>query len=372
MEAIPISVDVGTSATKIICEATAYEPYFLLMEPEVRQVSNSSLDRHLSAAVGTPLPQDDAWLEWDGNFYAVGYLARSLFESEVDLDSSKYEPAIPKILAAVGTIAEREQLPDEFDLYLATLLPYGEWDQRDLLETRLRAALTDFSFRGRSLSVELAHFNCKPEGSGMTLARLERLQERAREMRLLTVMAGHRDLSLLTFERGCLVEGLTHSHLGLSWMLRKASERYPFQSKSLLNVVFAAKDKLKPRACRALASSRDASAKTKESKLIVDVLTSARDEYLARVREWLGDRLKIQPDEAIVGGGTALYLADELQSLLAPIPIAWSGGLVEDVREAFHLNGNDRAALSTRLADVYGLSRSLHKQFKRIQEISSW
>ena len=148
-----LSLDPGTSMTKMVYRVLSeisYKSELLCMEPELIKISKDSLDLYESGQMNRPNPENEAWIEYNEEYYAVGFLAQKYFEARINFLELKYENAIPKTLAAVGAIAIREALKSNFDLSLGLLLPYGEWEDRERLEMGLTKALSSFSFRGNN------------------------------------------------------------------------------------------------------------------------------------------------------------------------------------------------------------------------------
>lgn len=71
------------------------------MEPEVSSLPKTSIDEYEMSKMGTPNPTDSAWVSFNNDYYAVGYLASSQFYTNAGLSSFKEGRAFPKTLAAV-------------------------------------------------------------------------------------------------------------------------------------------------------------------------------------------------------------------------------------------------------------------------------
>ncbi|WDD36791.1 hypothetical protein PQG02_33615 (plasmid) [Nostoc sp. UHCC 0926] len=124
-----LSLDPGTSMTKMVYRVLSeisYKSELLCMKPELIKISKDSLDLYESGQMNRPNPENEAWIEYNEEYYAVGFLAQKYFEARINFLELKYENAIPKTLAAVGAIAIREGLKANFDLSLGLLLPYGK------------------------------------------------------------------------------------------------------------------------------------------------------------------------------------------------------------------------------------------------------
>jgi hypothetical protein len=145
------------------------QPKILLMEPQVIEVSQELIEAYEAQRLTSADPENEAWIDCEGEFYAVGFLAQKQFYAHAGLNELKYERAVLKLMAAVGVIAEREGLPDSFSVALASLLPYKEWRDCEKFERSATNALSNFCFRGKAFSLPLQVFECKPEGAGLVL-----------------------------------------------------------------------------------------------------------------------------------------------------------------------------------------------------------
>ncbi len=356
-----LSLDPGTSMTKMVYRVLSEIPYkseLLCMEPELIKISKDSLDLYESGQMNRPNPENEAWIEYNGEYYAVGFLAQKYFEARINFLELKYENAIPKTLAAVGAIAIRDSLKANFDLSLGLLLPYGEWEDRERLERGLTKALYSFSFRGKQFCINLINFQCLPEGGGLILTRSKKLGTDFNKMNIAVVMLGFRDISAVIFERG-ISTGKTEG-LGLAWMLERIKSRTSGQNlHDLLKAVHLSGPTLKPRYCKPLARSKKSDFKVEEIAQIIEVADLSRKEYWEKVSTWLKINIPAHIEQVIIGGGTSEYLGSELKNLFTHTDISWAAELSEDVRLAFNLPIK-KDALCLRFTDVYGLFRYQH------------
>ncbi|UKP01134.1 ParM/StbA family protein [Nostoc sp. UHCC 0870] len=353
-----LSLDPGTSMTKMVYCLPSEIPSkaeMLCMESELIKISKDSLDLYESGQMSRPNPENEAWIEYKEEYYAVGFLAQKYFEARINFLELKYENAIPKTLAAVGAIAMREGLNSHLDLSLGLLLPYGEWEDRERLEMGLKKALSNFSFRGKEFCVNLISFQCLPEGGGLVLTRSKKLGTDFNKMNIAVVMLGFRDISAVIFTRG-ISTGKTEG-LGLAWMLERIKSRTSGQNlNDLLKAVHLSGSALKPRFFNTLARSKNAEFKAAEVAQIIEVAELSRKEYWNKVSIWLSVNIPVDIQQVIIGGGTSEYLATELKNLFTYTEISWAAELEEDVRLAFNLPPK-KDAMCLRFTDVYGLFR---------------
>jgi hypothetical protein len=360
-----LSLDPGTSMTKMVYRVLSeisYKSELLCMEPELIKISKDSLSLYESGQMNRPNPENEAWIEYNEEYYAVGFLAQKYFEARINFLELKYENAIPKTLAAVGAIAIRDSLKANFDLSLGLLLPYGEWEDRERLERGLTKALSSFSFRGKQFCVNLISFQCLPEGGGLILTRSKKLGTDFNKMNIAVVMLGFRDISAVIFERG-ISSGKTEG-LGLAWMLERIKSRTSGQNlHELLKAVHLSGSTLKPRYCKPLARSKKSDFQVEEIAQIIEVADLSRKEYWEKVSTWLKINIPAHIEQIIIGGGTSEYLSSELKNLFTHTDISWAAELSEDVRLAFNLPIK-KDALCLRFTDVYGLFRYQHATFR--------
>lgn len=369
-----LTLDPGSSLTKIIYQIIygseeRSEPKVLLMEPEVIPVRGELIEAYESSRLTSADPENEAWIECDGEYYAVGFLAQKNFYANAGLNELKYERAVIKLMAAVGAIAQQEGLPDSFCLALALLLPYKEWRDSEKFEQSAAKALSSFCFRGQPLSVPLQLFECKPEGAGLALTRGKKLGGATKERIILVLMLGYRDVSFLLFERGKIVSGGTSpNHYGLVLLVERVQTRTSgLDSEPLLRAIHtSATTKLKQlkdkqKFFKELLRSRKPEHQAQEIAQIMEAVRISHLEYWGILSGWLDSVIPALVDEFVVGGGTAECFKSELKSYFNSVNISWAAELEEDVRLAFNLPPQ-KDALCLRLTDVYGLSRSFLKK----------
>lgn len=365
---VMLTLDPGLSDTKIVVRVDPLKPELLVMSPEVIEVSREAIDSYLCERVVSPNPESEAWVEYGGSYFAVGFLAHKRFGSRVIVDELKYEWAIAKVLAAVGVIALKQGLPEEFDLALGMPLPYSEWRTREKFEREASEALAEFSFCGHPLRVRLRYFVCVPEGGGHMMVRGDRLGIDFNQEVIVTIMFGFRDLSVVVSDRG-VISGHTEP-LGKYRMLRLVQGRTAGHTsrereRKLLETIHKVGGAIKPKHFHSLALSKHKGRKAEEAVEIAEAVKSARAEYWAMVSRHLLSAIPADANEIILGGGVSDYFRPELQQLLsrnfAQVRLSWSAELEEDVRVSFNLSPEDRG-LCVRLTDAYGLSRYMQQQ----------
>ena len=221
MTSLCLAFDPSSSMSKGLYAVGAGEMQWLCMEPEVIQLPQSSITQLQERPFTSAQPENEAWIQVGNLFSAVGYLARERFYANPALRVLKADRARYKVLAMVGAIAVRHQLPACFELDLGILLPYGEYEDRDSLVRLLAEDLADFSFRGQHYQVRLSQFDCLPEGGGLLMRGLE--PQRCWDSQGLVIMVGFRNTSYLLMERGSFQRGETQD-LGFIRFLERVVE----------------------------------------------------------------------------------------------------------------------------------------------------
>ena len=140
MTSLSLVVDTGGSQTKIIFQTPEMDsPEYMLMPPEVEQISQKQFDRYKERIgwLGSPSAQQQAWFTVGEQLWVVGAFAGE-FDPEDRLLEKKYENALYKVLAAVGVIAQKLQISRrKLSVHLALLLPWQEFNDRKAFEEQL-------------------------------------------------------------------------------------------------------------------------------------------------------------------------------------------------------------------------------------------
>lgn len=363
-----LTLDPGSSGSKIIWRVSPFRPELLVMSPEVIEVTREDIEFYKTRRVIVSEPEKEAWVEYGGAIYAVGKFAAE-HNGRVVLNDLKHEWAVAKVLAAVGVMALKEGLPSSFDLALALPLPYGEWQARERFERSVKKALTSFSFCDKEYAVNLVLFVCVPEGGGHVLARGEKIGAALGSQKVVTVMLGYRDVSVVLFDNGA-ISGVTE-RLGMARMLALVESRTFDQTATreraqrLLETIHQVGKDIKPKNFLHLALSRQAESKLDEATQIADAVKYARVEQWKAIAKFIQDTVPEDISEGNIGGGTYDYYKAELVRLMnqtySDAYVSLAAELEEDVRVTFNLSP-DSKVLCARLTDAYALSNFLRNQ----------
>ena len=219
-----VCIDLGTSLIKIVYLVNGKKVGYMLIDPEHLALSNASAE-HLPTDAGMGLPEDNAWvrLSDDGDCHLLGRVARD-YQAFPNFKIQKWKIATPKILGAIGAIAEKENLGTELTLDLAVLMPYGEIKSAPQLKKELVDSLGGFYFRHQEVFVELGRYQCVPEATGLAIGELS--ASSAKGKNLLYLMFGHRNTSLLCFRRGSLSQSESSTtNLGFYDLINKMADK---------------------------------------------------------------------------------------------------------------------------------------------------
>lgn len=360
MSAITLALDFGGSGLRgIMTQEESFKPELFLMQPEVTLVTRESLEDYSNFRIGSSAPSMSAWVEYKGEFYAVGNLA-TRFKANLQLGKRKFELALPKVLAAVGAISETYKLANGTRINLGAVLPYGEFGDRDLFGQILSEALADFKFCGVEKSFSLDTFICLPEGGGV-LTQGRPPGSSFRDLELIVLMLGFRDVSLLFVNKGEMADGVSEP-FGFSNLISSVGKKTAIRDyHKLTAAICKAGRNINQRALQPLLNNVGDTYKEYQLAKITKAITEAKAQYWLMLSEWLKGQIKDQVDEIIVAGGTAQFLRPELNSLLGFTKVVWCDELEKRINASFsdQIKAN---SLQYRLGDVYGLFFYLHSR----------
>jgi hypothetical protein len=350
-----LAIDFGASATKAIGSLVGTEDCITLsMSPHCVEVDDSSLL--------TPNPdfgEHQSWVTIEGKSYALGNLATTKFNSSLKVKPLKFTSAVQKACAVISIFAQKFRLPERFELSLTFVLPPAEWDHKQTIAARIKAAVKDLiTPRGR-IKPKLLSLSPFPEGMGVLLGQGLNLKEIAT---ITVVMVGFRNTSIFMANYGS-VNGSQTSDLGFHNLLKEVAGKTGYRIEDLIEPVFNYNYFKKQIATHTRQivdceqSLRDFSGfdynrreqlKLEletfnrkltefqiESELVfnpllknsgedrvaeVDMLISAIEKenisYLVRVKDWLSEMMPSRADLILLGGGTVEYLDEDFQSFL--------------------------------------------------------
>lgn len=236
MAGLIVAFDAGSSLTKIIYgwikADSEYETKYMVMGPEYKVLppeSGQFLDTGDFGLSQMGLPEDNAWIRYseNGEIALLGRMAREN-RAKSRLKPLKSTMIVPKVLATIGAIAEKENLGAEIELTLTILLPYNEIRSKEELEASLTAKISNFYFREHQISVKLNKLKIAPEATGLALLYRSLQQYKFKKINHSFLMLGHRNTSLLVFEQGSFSKAKSSTtDLGFYDLIDRFTEKVP-------------------------------------------------------------------------------------------------------------------------------------------------
>ena len=354
--------------------ASPVQPHFCYIEPDICEVSASSIESYRRKEVGEPQPEDAAWVSREGQHWACGRLARHSFGGAIELRPLKVDLAVYQTLAIVGAIAWRRDLPSTFALDLGVLLPYGEYRDLDGLQARLRAALTRFSFRGREYACALTRFYGSPEGGGLLAwGTPQKVWGATATSAIAAAVLGFRNRSSLLVWSGSR-QGETDT-LGFSYamkLVQQSTSGQRFDDPRLMAAASLATPKQRQHALAQLARSQDARDRIAEGERLAAAVEAARQQYFMVLTRRFRDIWPVTPAAIVLGGGTAWSCKDDLRAIFKRLyPQARLEFCLEARRScqaALGLQLKQRGVSASRVLDAYCYFRQLLASHFRQEE----
>ena len=352
MSLLRVVIDLGSSSSRGFYTLEPFHPMLMLMEPEVATVPLGSLEAYERNKMGESNPEDSAWIEYEQKCFAVGFLAKKRFNADKQLQKRKFELALAKALAIVGAIADKHNLENGSSVHLGILLPWGEFEDRELFQNLVKTALSNYKFKGSSKEFSLELFICLPEGGGI-LSRGRDASSNIKEQAIAVVMLGYRDISILLIERGEMRKGKTEP-LGFSKMVESVmNQTSGLNVDRLIWAICKTKKNSSYKALSELASSVEPAYREHEISRMRNAVANSRQEYWMMLSNWLKLQIPRNVDEVIIGGGTAHYFQSQLNNLFSFSNVNWCENLEAQIVKSFPQVSSK--SLNYRLTDAYGL-----------------
>lgn len=367
---IVVTLDLGASRTKAIAQQLgSAAPVVVSMDPELADISYESVKDLNSEGV----PENSCWVEVPGvDHFAVGYLARARFGGISQLRDLKYELAVPKIAGVLWVLQQKLGLAARFSVSMSLLLPPGEVSQHDkaLLLSKLAASLAKFDTPSGQLRVKVLDFELVPEGGGVFGYRVGQLGTEYKHKTIALVMLGYRNASCFICDRGSTRPG-TSSDLGMFWMIDnfvgRAKSGLSRDDPKVVQALVAAGADCNPEVLQGLSRKRSPYDIRLDGEAFAAAARISRDEYARAVVRWIKSLAPAELDEAILTGGTAEYVALELDAYSAKesIAVVWNGG----VELLQHLIGNESPS---RYADAWSVHAKSFERFSAKYKIPNF
>lgn len=339
-----------------------------MMDPQIIHLPQDSIESlKRTDALNAAAPENDAWLSFKKSSetcYVLGHLARR-FHGGPKLDQLKYEQGSAKLLAMIGAIIQKEGLTADVKISVCALLPFGEYVNRDQFASEFRKEAKNYYFRGQKINLDVEKFKVLPEGCGFIANIMRHRSETWLASRTIVVlMCGHRNTSLIVFEKGALSEKSQTTELGFVRMVESVVQRTSLnEADAITKSIFRAGVDISAKnpELRLLIRAYEQKNFEQEAQQIADVVESARQEYWILLKDWLKSASPKELDELIIAGGAAHYLKDELDQFFAWAEPAWSTGIVPDQMQKMFSQFSDDSLLS-RFRDVYALHAGVYQK----------
>ena len=359
---LTVCYDPGTSLTKVLYQTADNLVKHLTIEPEIIELP-AGFAKSLPLSSGLGKPQDNAWvrLDRDGDCYVVGRLAKN-YSSGTSFKQLNHTSIVPKLLAAIGAIAQREKIGDNFEVNLGLLLPYREIANRRELERQISQSLRKFYFRDRLLCLRLAHCYCLAEGGGIALSTVQlKGIESFKNQTIAFIVLGYRHTSVLLFKQGTLLQQKSATmQLGFYDLLEKFCNYVPGLSREQVRKAIVTEVNQGAYCTRiAWGDLLSLSSGNEREDDLVEAFELAKQEYWRLIDAWLDETLppSRQLDSVICGGGAAALLEQNLKDRFGYLEFARTQQ--RQLLQALQLNRRDaktfdRRNLAARFADCWG------------------
>lgn len=371
MDHLRISYDQGSSLVKALYQVNK-RLGFITMQPEILSLPVSSIEarRERAPSLNASFPEDDAWLSYkkrSDNCFVLGHLAKQ-FHGSAKLNQLKFEQGAAKLMAIIGAIIQKEGLSSDVEVDIAALLPFGEYANRQRFMDKVTSEAKNYYFRNQKINVAIETFACIPEGGGFITHLIdEHGKEWLAQHKIVIIMCGHRNTSLLVFEKGSLSDKSQTTNLGFIRLVESVIQKTSLDNVEAVtkaiyaigNQIDAANDDL-----RVLVKSYEADNFEHEAQQIAEAIKSARQEYWILIRDWLQANLSNEDDvaEMIIAGGAAEYFKAELDKFLNWAEPSWNVSGNSEVLNSIFADSIDQESLVVRFKDVYALHLSLYRQ----------
>ena len=367
MQRLRISYDQGSSLVKAFYQIDQ-RVGVMTMEPEILHLPMTSIQsyREEATTLNAPFPENDAWLSYKKraeHCYVLGHLAKQ-FHGSPKLDQLKFEQGTAKLMAIIGAIIQREGLDSEIEVDISALLPFGEYANRQQLIDQFSKEAKNYYFRGQKINVSTESFLCYPEGGGFVTGIIrEKSKEWLARRRIVVLMCGHRNTSLLVFEKGMLSDASQTTDLGFIRLVEGVINKTVLDdTAALTKAIYSVGSDINAKNpdLRVLVRSYDADNFETEAQQIAKAMASSRQEYWALIRDWLRSNVPEEMDEMIIAGGAAYYLKDELDKFLAWAEPSWHTSEITRVLKKAFSEFPDQDSLIVRFRDVCALHLGLY------------
>jgi hypothetical protein len=358
-KSLSASVDLGSSLIKVFF-ANQGQAQPLTMAPQMARVQSQQLDE--LSINQTTAAEYSAWLQLNEEVIAVGLLATN-YGGDSGIVERKQLRATYKVLAVLGVLREKLQLPSSFTANLAVMLPVTEYKDRLQVQENLKLAAGKFSFRGQPISVHLQTCLVLPEGFGLygickNNLKLKGINPSTRTVFVL--MFGHRNLSVLVFQNGALETGTSSSDgPGFYEAVKAGAAQQGLRAMDYPQLLKAL----------ALKETKIRVAGQFEAMDVTNAVAAGTSSYWKQVDSYLRNALTpvLTDDncELVISGGAAWAMQSELKKLFEKMGlqhrVSWASGLqnhLDSLLSHYPEYQND-GALGIRMADAFAAYQTI-------------
>jgi len=368
-----VAVDLGSSITKGFykSESGTESVKYMLMGSECFSLPEESV-KYLHSRFKMGFPEDNAWIRAseDGETIAVGRMARE-YSAYNRIKPLKAATIVPKLLAYIGAIAEKEKLDEAIELNLGLLLPYGELSAIGEIEKNLISALNEFYFCNRKYSVKINRLRILPEASGVALLQSLKDLESFRKIDRGFLMLGHRNTSFLVFERGSFSTTKSDTTIhGFYKFVEKFKEKVPGLENDDVFQIIQMQGKVDY-------DWQKDSYKLEERKLVFDLTALKRlkmenfdfkspyqaslEEYSRLILSWLDEKMPSNIRVLFCLGGATPFLIDKIKAKFPDCAIERPTSDIDDLWKALNFDRHRypeefvKENLLERMMDVWSL-----------------
>jgi len=365
MTTLRIGFDPGSSLTKAIYSIDKQRPQLLTMASEVIALGDEMFQQKADTIrAGVLTGTNDAHLKYKKSadrVYSVGQLARE-FDGEIDLEQNKHEYAVPRFLAVIGAIVERERINREgIRVQLTAVLPYDEYASEEIFREQIAKRGRTYYFRGQKIKLEIDEPTVLPEGGGFVMELADKHGDDwlASQENVGVLMIGHRNASYLNFRHGRLNRELTQTtDLGFVRLVDIAAENSAGQNRErLTRSIYELGNEIEADnpIVRSLVRTKEAENIRVESQQLASAISQARVEYWHRLKNWIDSAIPGRKQSLTIAGGGAFYMRPELSTYLANSEPVWAEIPANDPLIA---NESD-PSLKYRIGDIYAATRQM-------------
>lgn len=358
-QSLSVFIDLGSSLVKVFYYNNSYK--VLLVPPNLVTASEKRL-RALIDANPSAAPEDLTWLERDQELIAVGKMAENLQANATStIKQRKMEQGLYRVLAILGILQETLELPEEFECDLGVALPVAEYADREMFAESLRDEASNFICRGQTLKASFGLLDVHIEGIGLVRDRRAELigqGKPAKALKIVALMFGHRNLSVLTFASTLQLESSSSSGPGFIKAVETVARALAVEptTEGLTEIV----------ALKKTSYRFDGAARARDT---TEAVAEAIDEYWDLVSDHLSSHLPSGEFDVVCAGGASGVIQDRLQKFFSEVGLGDRLSFADGLKDKLIQELSNDPVLSNELAADSFLPLRLLDAFVGIQTL---